>query len=128
MSQYHHHPDNLIYVRTEKAVYCDTVANFALDFGRIWPLPKDVSEILYEDNPSFDKNSGPRCLRFDRAGNQLAGPRPFPFGDAAIAAIKTLLAAQAKRKADAEEAAKPPPPVPAPPPKGPVPSKGTNKV
>jgi hypothetical protein len=124
MSQYHHHPDNLIYVRTANAVYSDTVANFALDFGRIWPLPEGTGEILYEDAPKA------RHVVFDQAGNQLAGKLPFPFGDAAIAAIDTLLASQAKRKAAAEEAAKPPPAPPQimAPRKAPSASTGTNKV
>jgi hypothetical protein len=120
MSQYHHHPDNLIYVRTEKGIYCDTIANFAIDFGQIWPLPDCVSELLYEDGPKS------RHVVFDAAGNQFAsGFVPFPFGDAAIAAIDALLAAQVKRDAPPP----PPEPVQAPlPRKARSPSIGTNKV
>lgn len=103
MSQCHHHPDNLIYVRTPAATYCDTVDNFRLDFERTWPLPDGMVELRYDDTP-------PRTLLFDAAGNQHAGPTGrFPFGDAAIAAIATLLARQAARKKAAEEAAKPKP-------------------
>jgi hypothetical protein len=119
MSQYHHHPDNLIYVRTTNAIYCDTVANFALDFGRIWPLPKGLTELLYEDGEKA------WLVVHDAVGNQRSGGAvPFAFGHAAIAAIDTLLAAQAKRNTP------PPPPAPAlaAPRKSPPASTGTNKV
>jgi hypothetical protein len=119
MSQYHHHPDDLIYVRTDKATYSDTVTNFALDFERGWPLPCGIIELLYEDGAM------PRHLQFDVGGNQFAGGLPFPFGDEAIAAIDALLAAQARRIAP------PPPPLPVlqeTPRKASSPSTGTNKV
>lgn len=95
MSQYQHHPDSLIYVRTSAATYVDSVANFAKDFGRISPLPDRVTHSLYDDQKRIH-------FQFDADGNQLAaGTVPFPFGDAAIAAIDTLLKNQAARRAPA---------------------------
>jgi|SRR5579862_317320 len=123
MSQFHYHPDKLIYVRTEKGTYCDTVTNFALDFGRTWPWPEGISELIYEEGAKL------RHVAFDLDGNQLARELPFPFGDAAIAAIDKLLESQAKRNTPSPPAGPPPmPPHALVSRKAPSPSTGTNKV
>jgi len=100
MGEFHHHPDGLIYVRPDTGtVYVDTLAHFQADYGQPAPaLPLDgTDEQLYTQNVRH---------AYKRSGMVLSGgPRVYTWGDNCIAAIASLLAAQAAR-----------PPTPTPPP------------
>jgi hypothetical protein len=92
LPEYHYHPDGLIYVRTATGTYGDTLANFALDYGLPDPgLPAGAIQRLYD--PGIRHN-----ITFPTGGD-LPQPLPWAFGDAAIADIAALLAAQTKRQA-----------------------------
>ncbi len=46
---FQHHPDGLIYVRTEAGIYQDTIANFEADYGSSGPdLPAGYAGRYYE--------------------------------------------------------------------------------
>jgi hypothetical protein len=92
-------PDGLVYVRTPGGTYADTLAGFALDNGA--PAPA-------LDAPFIDRfyEPGVRHALSDGVSTS-GGPMPFAFGDAAIANIAALLAAQNARL-------HPPPPPPTP--------------
>src|SRR5215831_2762213 len=103
MGEFHHHPDGLIFVRpTSGTAYGDTLANFATDYGQPAPaLPTGADEQLYTQNVRHS---------YKKAGMVIdGGPRVWTWGDNAIAAVASLLAAQAARN---------PPPTPSNPPPG----------
>lgn len=92
MPNFHHHPDNLIFVRVEgQPDYCDTPENFALDFGAPYTDPPQGSaERYYEPGVSHYLSDG-----------ATATPQPlsWPQGDAYIAAHAALMSAKAAREA-----------------------------
>lgn len=86
MQNFHHHPDGLIYVRTDAGIYCDSVENFALDLGQPYPgLPEGFDERYYEPGVKH-------CLstRTSAVPQELS----WPEGDAYIAAYDSLVAAK----------------------------------
>jgi len=95
MAQFHMHPDGIVYVRTPSGVYADTPTNFALDHSAGLPvLPTGAVQALYDD--------GSKVLQFfDAKNNQIGTGQAgaWAFADAAIAAVSSLIAAQAKRTA-----------------------------
>ena len=96
MVEYHHHPDNVIYVRDGGASYMDTPENFAKDFGAPAPaLPEGMIECIYEP--------GGRHVYFDKKQNahSLEGVADSAEHEAVCRALDALLAAQAKRVAEA---------------------------
>jgi hypothetical protein len=98
MSIFQHHPDGHVIVRNG-ATYSDSCANFALDFGEAEPaLPAGAVGRYYEPGVVHSFTDGNNVV----AGGVL----DWYFGNRAIAAIDTLLAAQAARN----EAPPPPPP------------------
>lgn len=98
MQQFHHHPDGLIFLRTDQGVYSGTPEQFAEDFGEAAPaLPPNCDERIYEP--------GARHALKNRQGMVAGGPRKWDFGDRAIAAISILLQKKADREA-AEQAAR----------------------
>jgi hypothetical protein len=91
MAQFHHHPDGYIYVRPDSgAYYGDTLANFQTDYGQPAPaLPPGCDEQLYTQGILH---------AYKRKGNVVSGgPRVYTWGDNCIAALASLLAAQAAR-------------------------------
>lgn len=93
MTSFEEHSDGRIYVRTDAATYIDTVENFTADNGAAPDaLPDGVVERVYVP--------GRRHALGDGDGNTVAGgDRVWAFGDNAIAAIATLIAAQTARNA-----------------------------
>jgi len=99
MTQFHHHPDGLVYVRADNGIYVDTLENFATDYGRSAPaLPDGMIECIYE--------SGRRHVYFDAKQNAhaLEGEAGCAEHEAICAKLDDLLAAQSQRIA-AEKAA-----------------------
>lgn len=90
---FHHHTlTNLVRVADGSAVYVDTSDCFAADNGAVASaLPTGAIERIYEPGIRHAISNGTSIV--------AAGPQPWPYGDAAIAAVATLLAAQAKRTA-----------------------------
>jgi hypothetical protein len=100
MGEFQHHPDGYIYVRPDSGnIYADTLAHFQSDYGQPAPaLPAGADEQIYTQNIRHT---------YKRKGMVVGGgPRAYSIGDNIIAAISSLLAAQAAR---------PPPNVPSPP-------------
>jgi len=93
MAQFHHHPDDLIYVRTLCGVYCDTTENFAADNNEPAPgLLRGVAQRLYDDQSKTHR-------LFDSFNNHVANDDvPWAFGDKAIANVMRLIAAKAARE------------------------------
>jgi hypothetical protein len=91
MNNFHEHPDDLVYVRTDAGTYVDNWQNFETDFGRpLEELPEGVFERIYEP--------GIRHALNGRSGTVAGGERVWAYGDDAIAAIRDLLAAQLARR------------------------------
>jgi hypothetical protein len=90
---FHHHAQNdLVRVENGAQSYTDRVAAFAADNGAPVPaLPAGAIERIYEPGIRHAISNGSSVTG--------AGPRPWPFGDATIAAVPALLTAQAKRTA-----------------------------
>lgn len=88
MPQYHRHPDNLIFIRTDDATYCDTLENFAADYGELPALPDGFNEEFYEPG-----------IRHFYANSSEAVPLALEWvdGDLIIAALPALLDIQARR-------------------------------
>lgn len=102
MGEFHQHPDGFIYVRAEDgALYADTKENFVSDAGLTLPaLPDGADDHIYTQD---------RRHAFMGNGNVIeGGPVPWDWGDAVIARVPQLLAAQDARK----PAPAPVPPVP----------------
>lgn len=101
MKQVHQHPDGMVFVRTDDAMYGDTSDNFAVDFGFLLPeLPEGMNERIYDQ--------GRRHIfagQTDAGVVTLADVMPWPLGDMTILNVEAGLSAQTARKA-AEEAAK----------------------
>jgi hypothetical protein len=91
MNVFHEHPEDLVYVRSDKGTYADTWQNFEADFGRpLEELPEGVFERIYEQ--------GVRHALNGKEGTIGGGDRAWAYGDAAIAAVESLLVAQAARR------------------------------
>jgi hypothetical protein len=90
-NDFHRRPDGLIRVqRDDGTVYVDTNANFVTDFGQALPaMQMGASEQIYSQGIRH-------CYA---VGNNVVGggPMPYSYGDAAIAALDTLLSNQAAR-------------------------------
>lgn len=80
--QFHHHPDNLVFVRDGGQVYQDTPINFAADLGE--PYVFAGIERIYEPGVRHFLDGQPQ-------------PLAWPEGDGYIAALESLLAAQEAR-------------------------------
>jgi len=95
MSIFQHHPDGIIYVRVGADTYADTVANFALDCAK--------SGVVYSGLPAgkvdriYAQDAPKQHTVADSHGNQSPLKHPYVQGDAIIANIAALLAAQAAR-------------------------------
>lgn len=101
MNQFQLHPDGFVIVRVAGQIYIDTGANFASDHGVAAPaLPAGTIGVLY------DKDAG---TVFATTGlDQIEADASFKtFGDAAIAAVASLMSAQQARTAAAIAAAEP---------------------
>jgi len=85
-----------VLVRNEGAIYADTLANFALDYGQSAPsLPGEATQMLYEP--------GKRCLYATSEGVIGGEELPWAAGDTIVAACADLLAAKAAREHVEEE-------------------------
>lgn len=75
MAQYHRHPDGLVFIRTEEAIYSDTLAGFLADYGELPELPEGYNEQFYEPG-----------IRHFYANGSEATPLPlvWPDGDLII--------------------------------------------
>jgi hypothetical protein len=90
--QVHQHPDGTIHVRTEAGAYADSPGNFADDYGAPFPaLDAGLTERIYDQGVRHAVING-----HDVVGG---GPMPWPEGDAIIASIGRLIAAQEVRLA-----------------------------
>lgn len=94
MPKFHHHPDNLIYVRPDGAgqTYMATVETFSDDLAYLGltayeGLPSGMNERQYD---------GSRHFLFDGV-SQHAGEEPWPAGNEYLGALDDLLARQASR-------------------------------
>lgn len=98
---FHHHAENdLIRVECGPEIYVDRVDAFAIDNGAKVPvLPLGAIERIYEP--------GIRHAISDSSSTIAAGPQPWPYGDATIAAVSSLRVAQAKRTAPPPKVAPP---------------------
>jgi hypothetical protein len=95
--EFHQHPDDLVYIRTDAGIYADTTENFLRDFGRPLPeLPPTAIERIYVQ--------GVRHAISDGANIIEGGPMPWPLGDEIIALVDRLISKQTTRlrSADAE--------------------------
>jgi hypothetical protein len=90
---FHHQAQNdLVRIENGAQCYIDHVAAFAADNGTPVPaLPAGAVERIYEPGIRHAISNGSSVTG--------AGPQPWPFGDASIAAVPALLTAQAKRTA-----------------------------
>lgn len=53
LPNFHHHPDDLVYIRTESGYYLDTPENFALDMSGVYSgVPSGYIERYYEPGVS----------------------------------------------------------------------------
>ncbi|HEV2263721.1 MAG TPA: hypothetical protein VGR79_04225 [Stellaceae bacterium] len=88
---FHHHILNdVVHVENGSAVYVDAGARFAADNDAAVPvLPAGAIERIYEPGVRHAISNGSSVI--------AGGPQPWPFGDAAVAVVSKLLAAQAKR-------------------------------
>lgn len=82
MPSFQHHPDNLIFIRTDSGTYNDTPDNFTKDLGNDYQF--EGRERFYEPNIRHFVDNTPQPLQWTE-------------GDNYIAAIDNLLAAQAAR-------------------------------
>jgi hypothetical protein len=88
--QVHQHPDGTIHVRTEAGAYADSPGNFADDYGAPFPaLDAGLTERIYDQGVRHAVMNG-----HDVVGG---GPMPWQEGDAIIASIGRLIAAQEAR-------------------------------
>ncbi len=91
-NQVHQHPDGTIHVRTQAGAYADSLENFAGDYGAPFPaLDAGLTERIYDQGVRHAVING-----HDVVGG---GPMPWPEGDAIIASIGRLIAAQEVRLA-----------------------------
>jgi len=100
MIHFHHHPDGLIYIRGDDAIYMDTPENFAGDYGKPAPaLPAGMVECIYEP--------AGRHVYFDAKQNAhpVEGIADSVEHEAICAALEDLLAAQSQRIAAKRAAA-----------------------
>ncbi len=89
-NQVHQHPDGTIHVRTQAGAYADSLENFASDYGGPFPaLDAGLTERIYDQGVRHAVMNG-----HDVVGG---GPMPWPEGDAIIASIGRLIAAQEAR-------------------------------
>jgi len=90
MPNFHHHPDGLIFIRTDAGIYRETVENFEADLGGAYAgLPDGFSERMYEPDA--------RHVLCDGAG---AEPQPLKWGegDGYIRSFDALMAAKDARE------------------------------
>jgi len=99
MAEFHHHPDGIIYVRTEAAVYAASLAEFGEDLAACGLPP-------YAGLPdgTRERRYLPGLLHAVYTADTQMDAGPWPDGDAYLAAVAQLLAAQAERLTPAEEA------------------------
>lgn len=90
MSEFHQHPDNLIFVRTDEGIYLDSLYNFLLDYGGEFPVLPPGNERYYIPGKAHFINGNP-------------APLEWAHGDAVILAYADLIDAQNQRNT-------PPPP------------------
>jgi hypothetical protein len=89
-NQVHQHPNGTVHVRTQAGAYADSLENFARDYGVPFPaLDAGLSERIYDHGVRHAVMNG-----HDVVGG---GPMPWPEGDAMIASIGRLIAAQEAR-------------------------------
>jgi hypothetical protein len=88
--QVHQHPNGTIRVRTQAGAYADSRENFAGDYGAPFPaLDAGLTERIYDQGVRHAVMNG-----HDVVGG---GPMPWPEGDAILASIGRLIAAQEAR-------------------------------
>lgn len=104
---FHHHATNdLIRISDGTLTYVDAGDSFVTDGGAKPSLPVGAIERIYEPGVRHAISNGSVVI--------AGGPQSWPFGDAVIAKVAGLLAAQAKRSI--------------PPPKSPAPAPQPNKT
>lgn len=94
MTEFHHHPDDVVYLRGEGASYVEAPAGFRADCAACGlpayaGLPEDVRERRYL----------PGRLHAVYTANTQAAGGDWPEGDLYLAAVAALAAAQAAREA-----------------------------
>ena len=93
MDQFLHLASGLVRVQSGGAVYADSAENFAADFGEAAPsLPDGATERIYEPGRRHAIVADDNIIG--------GGDAVWLFGDTAIAAVGSLLAAQTLRHGD----------------------------
>ncbi len=77
LPNFHHHPDGLIYIRTDSGIYVDTIANFVLDSEQSYDnLPGIYIERYYEPGITHklktDSSESPQSLSWSIGDNHIA--------------------------------------------------------
>lgn len=88
--QFHHHPDGLIYLRTDHGVYEDTVEHFEQDAGSYSGLPPGMIERRYEPEQYH--------VLVSADYGQTGGVMPWTEGDGLLAAFEQIIHAQQARR------------------------------
>lgn len=90
LPNFQHHPDGLVFIRTDQGIYMDTVANFEIDFGESYPgLPDGFIGRYYEPDVNHYVHADDTAV--SQGLNWLEG-------NAYISAYDTLVAAKADRE------------------------------
>lgn len=88
---FQHHPDGWIYIRTDNGIYCDTIANFEVDYGQSYVgLPEKYIGRCYEPGVNHYFHTDDTVVPQDLS---------WPEGDTYIPAYDALIAAKAAREA-----------------------------
>lgn len=99
MAKFHHHPDDVIYIRSISGDYVADLPTFEADLEALqlpaYPgLPEGYRERRYD---------GARHILLTR-NSQFGGEEPWPWGDTILDAYSALLVRMQQRIADEEEA------------------------
>lgn len=94
MAEFHHHPDGIIYVRTEAAVYAASLAEFGEDLAACG-LPPYVGL-----PPGYrERRYSPGVIRALYTADSQHADEDWTDGDAYLAAANALVAARTLRLA-----------------------------
>lgn len=101
MIEFHHHPDNLIYLRDLQTgrVYCASISQFESDLGVLYTgLENGFRERRYKPNEYHLLYTG---------DTQIGATMPYLLGDSYCESFETLYAAQVQRQAATNQPATP---------------------
>lgn len=91
MNQFHHHPDGLLYMRTDSGIYAATVEQFELDSGLPYEgLPDGIKERRYTQGHSH--------IVMTDADTQVGRDVPWEVGDRYLDLFSDCYAKQKSRE------------------------------